>query len=80
MDYMICPKCKSENVTIQMLQIGSKSSHKSGGCLWVIGIMFLIICTCGLWLIIGKHKGGSKTKITNKKIAICQDCAYQWKV
>lgn len=77
---MICPKCQSANVTIQMIQTGSKSNHKSGGCLWGIGRMFLIIFTCGLWLIIGKHKGGSKTKIKNKKIAICQNCAYEWKI
>ncbi len=77
---MVCPKCKSENVTIQMVQTGSKSSHKAGGCLWGIGRMTLIICTFGLWLLVGKHKGGSDTKIKNKKIAICQNCSYQWNV
>lgn len=77
---MICPKCKSENVTVQMIQTGSKSSHKGGGCLWGIGRMFLICITCGLWLLVGKHKGGSKTKINNEKRAICQNCSYEWKV
>ena len=43
---MTCPKCGSENVTLQIVQTGGKTQNKGGGCLWSIGRWTLIICTC----------------------------------
>ena len=77
---MTCPKCGSENINITLEQTKSKTRTKRTGCLWELGRLFLIICTCGLWLIIGKRKETSKTKFKNKKIAICQNCGHKWKV
>lgn len=77
---MICPKCGSENVNITLEQVGGKTSAKGNGCLWDIGRQCLIICTCGLWLLVGKHKGTGNTKFKNQKIALCQNCGNKWKV
>ena len=71
---MVCPKCGSQNVNIMSEQTGSKTSAKGNGCLWGMARTLLIICTCGLWLLVGKHKG------TGKTIAICQSCGNKWKV
>ena len=77
---MTCPKCESENVNITLEMVESETGMKKAGCLWGIGRFFLIICTGGLWLIIGKRKATLKTKFKNKKIAICQNCGHKWKV
>lgn len=77
---MVCPKCGSENVTVQVQQTSAKTKAKGNGCLWSIGRWCLIICTCGLWLLVGKHKGTGKTKIKNETVAVCQDCGNTWKV
>ncbi len=77
---MICPKCNSENVIVTTEQVSSKTKGKGNGCLWGIGRALLIVCTCGLWLLVGKHKGTGKTKIKNQTVAICQNCGHKWVV
>lgn len=75
-----CPKCGSHNVSITMTQTNAKTHTKGNGCLWSLGRMCLIFCTCGLWLIVGKHKATSKTQFANVKTAVCQDCGHSWSV
>lgn len=75
---MTCKKCGSSNVSIQIEQIGSETSYRKRGCLWTIGRWFLILCTCGLWLLIGRAAGKGKTKNKNKTVAICQSCGHKW--
>jgi len=75
---MICSKCGSENVSIQIIQIGASSSTKGKGCLFTLGRWLLIICTFGLWLIFAKKKAKTKTKFKHKKVAICQNCGEEW--
>lgn len=77
---MICPKCGSENVSVTIEQTSAKTKKKGMGCLWSILRAFLVLCTCGLWLLIGRRKGTDKTKFTNKTVAICQDCGHKWTV
>lgn len=77
---MKCPRCGSENVNVTLEQDYSRTSYNSRGCLWTICRWFLIFCTCGLWLLVGRSKGRSKTKYHNKTIAICQNCAKTWSV
>ena len=74
----VCPKCGSTNISYQVIQTGAVTSTKNKGCLFGIGRMLLIICTFGLWYLFGKKKSKSKTKFTNKKVAICQNCGHQW--
>lgn len=77
---MVCKKCKSENVLVTSEQTSSKTSAKGNGCLWSIGRGMLILCTCGLWLLVGKHKGTGKTNYKNQTVCICQNCGYKWKI
>lgn len=77
---MVCKKCKSENVLVTNEQVSAKTSAKGNGCLWGIGRATLIFCTCGLWLLVGKHKGTGNTKYKNKTVCICQNCGYKWKI
>lgn len=77
---MVCPKCNSENVLVQSEQVSSKTKGKSMGCLYTIMRWTLIICTCGLWLLIGRRKETQKTKIKNKTVAVCQNCGHKWYV
>ena len=52
--------------------------HQKRGCLFGIGRLILIICTCGLWLLFGRKKYRSKTSFSNQKVAICQNCGHSW--
>lgn len=76
---MTCPKCRSEDVNIQIIQTGGKTRTKRMGCLYGIGRGLLIVCTCGLWLLFGKKKSTSKTSFRNEKVAVCQRCGHQFR-
>lgn len=73
---MVCPKCGSENVNISIVNNKVKSSH--AGALVKMGRAFLVLCTCGLWLLVPKSKGNSKIK--SAKMAVCQSCGNSWKM
>lgn len=75
---MKCPKCGSENVNVQVVQISGKTSSRGNGCLWSIGRWTLILFTCGLWLLVGKHKSTGTTKFKNETRAVCQSCGHTW--
>ena len=77
---MVCPNCNSENVTVTVEQVSAKTSGRSMGCLWSLGRLMLIICTGGLWLLIGKRKGTGKTKFANRTVALCQNCGNKWQI
>nr|DAG56997.1 MAG TPA: 50S ribosomal protein L2 [Caudoviricetes sp.] len=40
----------------------------------------LVLCTCGLWLLVPKRKSTSRTNIRTRKMAICNTCGYSWEV
>lgn len=75
---MTCPKCNSENVTITTEQVAGRTKTNKTGCLWSLGRMCLIICTCGLWLLIGKRKSHSSTNFNTKTVCVCQNCGNKW--
>ena len=75
---MQCPKCGSSHVNVQIEQVSGKTKTRNMGCLWGLGRLCLIICTCGAWLLIGKRSKTSNTKFRNKKVAICQECGHSW--
>lgn len=81
---MVCPKCNGENVTITMQQVSSKtkkSGNGVGGHLNNAARGVTAMCTFGLSnLVWKKSKGGEKTKITNQKICLCQDCGNSWEI
>lgn len=73
---LTCPRCKSNNISVQIAQ--TRATHARRGILWGLGRFLLIICTCGLWLLVGKSKGRSRIK--NESFAVCQNCGEKWKV
>lgn len=73
---MKCIKCGSENVNVQVVNTKIKTNHT--GILHAIGRGTLILCTCGLWLLVPSRKENSKVK--NSSMAVCQDCGKSWKV
>ena len=77
---MLCKKCGSNNVNVVLEQVGGKVRTKNAGCLWGIGRMILIVCTLGLWLLVGSRKETSHTSFKHKVVAICQDCGNKQKV
>lgn len=77
---MICPKCGNQNVVVTTEQLSAKTKNKGMGCLWGMFRLFLIVCTCGLWLLIPRRKGTGKTSFKNHTVAICQNCGNKWEV
>ena len=81
---MKCPKCKGTDVTIQMMEKGSKTKKSGNG---LVGNTYNAarglagIATLGLSnVILPKAKGHEKTKNKLVKMAICQDCGHSWEV
>ena len=70
---MKCPKCGSENVNVVM---DTAQTIKKSGCLWSLGRIFLSICTLGLWLLVPKRVGHTKSK----PVALCQNCGKKFNV
>lgn len=77
---MTCPKCGSENVSVTNEQVAGKTKTSHMGCLWSIGRLCLIICTCGLWLLVGKRSKTGKTSFTHTTVGICQACGNKWTI
>lgn len=82
---MVCSKCGSNNVSIQVVN-EQKLVTKHHGVIWWILVGWWWICI--KWLIftlpalIFAMFGKKKKKIKNiqKKVAVCQNCGYTWKV
>jgi hypothetical protein len=68
---VICPKCNSNNVNVVM---DTAQKIKKSGCLWTLGRWTLILCTAGLWLIVPKRIGHTKSK----SVALCQNCGHKF--
>lgn len=77
---MICPKCGSEAVNVSLEQVSAKTHNFAISCLRIIGRWLLIICTYGLWLLVKRKKGTSKTKFKLETFAVCQNCGHSWRV
>lgn len=89
---MVCRRCKSNNVTVQFVQTGSKTKSKATtrqkkrGCLYWICCLWLIdlLIWCFTFWSPARRKsntrGTSKTKINNQKMAVCNDCGYSWRI
>lgn len=75
-----CPKCGSMNVHVSLTQTAASTRTRGRGCLWTLLRWTLIVCTLGLWLLVGKSRGKSKTHFHNQKMAVCQSCGNSWTV
>ncbi len=70
---MTCPKCGSENCTIQLIQEKPKKS-----ALWwcLVGWWWIPI----KWMLFGIFALFMKPKKQNVSMGICQSCGYNWKI
>lgn len=80
---MKCPKCKSENVNIELVQVGgktTKSGNGLGGHLNNMARGVMAVSTLGVSnLVWKKSEGSEKTKVKNQTMCICQNCGHVWK-
>lgn len=77
---MNCPRCGSQNVNVTIEQVSGKTKTRNMGCLWSIIRFFLIVCTFGLWALIGKRKSTGSTKFKSRTIGLCQSCGNKFYV
>ena len=79
---MVCPKCGSENVTVQMVEVGSKTAKKGNGVLGHVNYTartLTALSTFGMSnLVWKKSKGNEKTKTIIEKTCLCQSCGNSW--
>jgi len=75
-----CVKCGNTNISYQVVNTQMGTRNRARGCLWALGRWMLIICTCGLWLLVGRSKGKSNTTIKTETQAVCQNCGNRWTV
>jgi transposase-like protein len=70
-DFMKCPKCESDN-----FEVISKTTGKMHGGTGIFGLIrfCLIICTCGLWLLVPQNRG----KVKSKTIFVCRNCGNEF--
>lgn len=81
---MVCPKCGSNNINVQVVnEIHLKDAHH--GFFWWIFVGWWWVPI--KWIcftvpaIIAKMVGYKKQKTSNKQktICVCQNCGYSWK-
>lgn len=81
---MKCPKCKGQNVTVEMVQTGgetAKHGNGLGGHINNAARATTAFFTLGMSnLVWKKSEGNEKTKFKNEKVCICQDCGHSWKI
>ena len=81
---MTCPNCGSENVTITMQQVSSKTKKSGvgfGGHMNNAARGLTAMCTLGLSnLVWKKSTGTAKEVVKNQKICLCQNCGNSWTI
>lgn len=79
---MICPKCKSENVTIELVQTGAETKKHGNGVGGHINNAMratMAVSTLGISNLFWKKSKGNETmKTVNQKICLCRSCGYTW--
>lgn len=80
---MVCKKCGSEDVRVEVVTETSLREKKHGALYWIcVGWWLkplLWICFTMPMLIISIFKPKKyKTKTTSKKICVCQKCGKSW--
>ena len=82
---MVCPKCNSENVSVQVInEVELKNKHH-GIVWWIlvgwwwIPIKWIVFTIPALIVKIFGHK---KVKTINKEksVCVCQNCGHRWDV
>lgn len=81
---MVCPKCGSEYVSIEMIPEGGKVTKQGiglGGRINNKARKKAAFLTLGMSNLVWKKTTGTeKSKTKMSKVALCQNCGYDWKV
>jgi transcription elongation factor Elf1 len=77
---MTCTHCGSTNINVTIENVGSKTKIRKRSALGSLIRLILIICTFGLWALVGRRTGTARTKSINRKIALCQQCGASWEI
>ena len=81
---MVCPKCNSENVNVQIEQVSSKTKKHGngiGGHLNNAARGVTALCTFGVSnLVWKKSNGNEKPFVKNEKVSLCQNCGNSWTI
>ena len=83
MKTLICPKCKSNDISVQVVSDTHTKTKKRGLLYWVSFwwfVEFIIWFLAAIPMLIGKLLRGKKIVTDFKKFAVCQNCGYKWKV
>lgn len=81
---MICQKCGSENVNVQMVS-ETKLKKKHHGILywlcfgWLIELLLWFFLTLPMLIIKIFKPKNYKTKTIHKSMFVCQSCGFNWK-
>jgi hypothetical protein len=81
---LICPKCKSTDITVQAIADTHTKNHSVFWWIyflligWVVEVLMWLFATLPMLLIRIFHHRGVETTV--QKVAICQQCGHQWKV
>ena len=81
---MICQKCGSGNVTVQMV-LETKTKKKRRGIIywlcfgWLFEMMLWLFLTLPMLIIAIFKPKRYKSKTIHKTMCICQACGYSWK-
>ena len=82
---MKCPKCGSENVTVQVVTETELKEKKHGFIWWLcvgwwwLPIKWLVFTLPALIVALFKPKK-YKTETHSKKMAVCNNCGKSWRV
>lgn len=80
---MVCPRCKSERVNVQMVtetQLKNKRKGAVWWCLvgwWWVPIKWLFLFIPAIIIKIFAPKK-QKLEVTHKTLCVCQNCGYSW--
>lgn len=81
---MVCPKCGSENVSVSMEQVATKTKKSGvgfGGHMNNLARGMTAVCTLGMSNLVWKKSTGTeKSKVQNQKICLCQSCGHSWEI
>lgn len=82
---MVCPKCNSNNVNVQMVSESKLKKRHRGLAYWLLLGWLIDLC---LWIFLTIPRlliamfGGKRNKIVtkHKSIAVCQNCGHNWNI
>ena len=81
---MVCPKCNSENVNVQIEQVSSKTKKHGngfGGHLNNAARGVTALCTFGVSNLVWKQrKAHEKTVVNNEQVCLCHNCGNSWTI